>query len=348
MTVPRSRMGSACTEWKPAASASGANRGQRPSTVGQVLVHDRLAGAVAVEARAFLGLQLEQLQHAHGLAGGGHHPQVAVGRDQHEPGRGDVEHVDAAVGEQRQQLDHVEVGDERVGQLHERPGEHRFSRHRDLPSRRPRPARFRPSERDRGPSYDDPDGRRAYGRADVGLTARGPSRRSGRRSAASGHHVSGDVGEGTVVAEGVGPQPDERLADADVELGGDHARGLVHHVLEVGARLQLGGERPRRRVRPAAARTAWAATSAMTSASACWSSVSGPGRSQYRLSAPRRTAPTWSGKPKTARTPASSAGPVNASHRGVSGRPDRVRARAGPGGRRPRRGLRRARTAAAR
>ena len=55
----------------------------------------------------------------------------------------------------------------------------------------------------------------------------------------------------------------------------------------------------------------------MTSASACWSSVSGPGRSRYRLRAPRRTAPTWSGKPKTARTPASMAGPVKASHRGV-------------------------------
>ena len=33
------------------------------------------------------------------------------------PAAADVEHVDAAVGEQRQQLDDVEVGDERVGQL---------------------------------------------------------------------------------------------------------------------------------------------------------------------------------------------------------------------------------------
>ena len=64
----------------------------------------------------------------------------------------------------------------------------------------------------------------------------------------SGHHVLGDLGEGSVVAEGVGPQPDEGLADADVELGGDHARGLVHHVLEVGAGLQLGGELAGRRV----------------------------------------------------------------------------------------------------
>ena len=32
MTVPRRRIGSACTEWNPAASASAAKRGQRPST----------------------------------------------------------------------------------------------------------------------------------------------------------------------------------------------------------------------------------------------------------------------------------------------------------------------------
>ena len=76
MTEPRSRIGNAWTERKPAASASAANRGQRPSAVGEVLVHDGLAGAEAVEARALLGLQLEQLQHAHRLAGRGHHPQI--------------------------------------------------------------------------------------------------------------------------------------------------------------------------------------------------------------------------------------------------------------------------------
>ena len=43
----------------------------------------------------------------------------------------------------------------------------------------------------------------------------------------------------TVVAEGVGPQPDEGLADADLELGGDHARSLVHDVVEIGTQPQL-------------------------------------------------------------------------------------------------------------
>ena len=40
---------------------------------------------------------------------------------------------DAAVDKQREDLHHVEVSDERVSELHERPGEQGFSRHR-LPS----------------------------------------------------------------------------------------------------------------------------------------------------------------------------------------------------------------------
>ena len=90
------------------------------------MVHDGLAAAVTVQARTFLRLQLEQFQDAHGLAGGGHHPQVAVRPGQHEPGGGDIEHVDAAVGQPGQQFDHVEVRHQRVRQLHQRPGEQRL------------------------------------------------------------------------------------------------------------------------------------------------------------------------------------------------------------------------------
>jgi hypothetical protein len=100
---------------------------------GEVLVEDGLAGAVAVQAGAFLGLDLEELQDAHGVAGGGHDPQVAFWRDEHEPGCSDIEHVDASVGEHREELDDVEVGHERVGQLHEGLGEGGFSGH--CPSR---------------------------------------------------------------------------------------------------------------------------------------------------------------------------------------------------------------------
>jgi hypothetical protein len=84
---------------------------------GEVGSQDRGTAAVAVEARAFLGLQFEQFQHSHGLAGGSHHPQLAVGPGQHEPRRTDLEHFDTAVSQPGQELDYVEVGDQRVGQL---------------------------------------------------------------------------------------------------------------------------------------------------------------------------------------------------------------------------------------
>jgi len=68
----------------------------------ETVVDDGLAGSVAVRARTLRFLQLEELQQAHGLTGGGHHQQLAAGEGEHEPGRGHVEHLDAAVGEQRQ------------------------------------------------------------------------------------------------------------------------------------------------------------------------------------------------------------------------------------------------------
>ena len=78
---------------RPKAGLDGfeANRGQRSSTVARSS-SPRAPRPVAVEARAFLGLKLEQLEHPHGLARRRHHPQAAVGCDQHQAGRGDVEH----------------------------------------------------------------------------------------------------------------------------------------------------------------------------------------------------------------------------------------------------------------
>ena len=262
-------------------------------------------------------MQLEQLQHPHRLAGGRHHPQVAVGGDQHESGGLDVEHVDATVGEQGQQLDHVEVGDEGVGQLDERPGEHRFSGHRTSshlglgPATVPGPGAW--------PRIVCYDGCWSTGRRRGAASHGGrPSRRSGVEAQRSRHHVVGHLGEGTVVAEGVRPQPDEGLADADVELGGDHARGLVHDVLEVGARLQLGGQLPGGGVR-LQHEDGLGGDVGHDQGVGVLVVGERPRSVAYRLSAPRRTAPTWRGKPNTARTPASRAGPVKASHRGVTG-----------------------------
>ncbi len=67
MILPRSRIGRAWTEWKPAASASVAKRGHRSFAVTKSWLTTGLAGAEAVQARAFLRLDLEELEHAHGL-----------------------------------------------------------------------------------------------------------------------------------------------------------------------------------------------------------------------------------------------------------------------------------------
>ena len=57
----------------------------------------------------------------------------------------------------------------------------------------------------------------------------------------SPYDVSGDLGEGTVVAERVRAQSDQRVADGHVELGGDHARSLMYDEVEVSAGCPAGG-----------------------------------------------------------------------------------------------------------
>ncbi len=202
----------------------------------QVLVDHRLTGAEAVQARAVLRLDLEQLEHAHGLARGGHHPQVAVGRGQHQTGGADVEHVHTAVGQQRQQLHDVEVGDERVRQLHERPGKQGFSGHR-LSNH----DSFGPRDR-AGCARADP--REIVGRSSSASRLRVLLAARRVEAERSGHDVSRNLGQGTVVSEGVGPETDERLTDRDVELHGDHPGGLMDHILKVSTRVELGGDLP--------------------------------------------------------------------------------------------------------
>ena len=70
----RNRSGSADADRNPALQGGGGERRPAARPGLQVLVPDRLAGAEGIQARAFLRLQLEQLQQAHRLAGGGHQP----------------------------------------------------------------------------------------------------------------------------------------------------------------------------------------------------------------------------------------------------------------------------------
>ena len=51
-----------------------------------------------------------------------------------------------------------------------------------------------------------------------------------------------DFRQRAVVAEGISPQPDQGVAHAYPELGGDHPGGLVHDVVEIGAGSHFGGE----------------------------------------------------------------------------------------------------------
>ena len=102
----------------------------------------------AVEARAFVGLQFEQLDDAHGLVGRRDRLQLAGGGGEHDAGGGDVEDLDAAVRQRGEQLDDVEVVDEVVGQLHHGAGENGFASHERPPGER------RPTRRCRDPIVD--------------------------------------------------------------------------------------------------------------------------------------------------------------------------------------------------
>jgi hypothetical protein len=107
MTCSRSRIGGGVGEPRPAPVGTQVGGGDGP------------AGAEAVQAGTLAVLQLEQLEQPRGLAGGGHHAQLAAGVGQQQPGGGDVKQLGAAVGQHLQEVDDVEVGDHGIGQLDE-------------------------------------------------------------------------------------------------------------------------------------------------------------------------------------------------------------------------------------
>ncbi len=187
----------------------------------QVLVHDRDAGAVAVEARALSSLELEQLEHAHGLGRRSHHAQLAVRSSEHDAGGSDVEHVDAAVGE--------------------RVRSSTTSKSATSVSASSTSVRASKVSLDIGSPDRTTDGA-------LVLTTRNRLTAGRVEAERSGHDVSSDIRERPVVSEGVGPETDERLADRDSELNRHHPGRLMDDEPEVGARLELGGHQPRGRV----------------------------------------------------------------------------------------------------
>jgi hypothetical protein len=145
MIASRSRSGRASADWNASLEGGGGERGPAAGPGLQVLVCDGLAGAEGVQAGPFLGLQLEQLQQPHRLAGGGDQSQAALGRGQHHSGGGDAEQVHAPVRQTGQQVDDVVVVDEGVGHLDQRPDHVGFAGHPSSPPECERPGgRSRP------------------------------------------------------------------------------------------------------------------------------------------------------------------------------------------------------------
>jgi hypothetical protein len=157
------------------------------------------AGAVALDARALVVLEREELQQAGVLVRGGDDLQFAVRVHEQDAGRRHVEQLDAARGQPVQQVDDVEVLDQGVRDLHEDLGQTSFAGHGDHPF--PVVGRIRP----------------AY--IVVRIVPEAES---------AGDHVVRDLPEGALTAVGVGPQAQQGLLHGHAQLDTDHPGGLVH------------------------------------------------------------------------------------------------------------------------
>ena len=87
-----------------------------------------MAGGVALDARALVGLQLEELQFAGLLGGGGQQAQLVERVGEQEAGGRDVEQFGAALGELGQQVDDVEVVEQGVDERDDRVQHAGFTR----------------------------------------------------------------------------------------------------------------------------------------------------------------------------------------------------------------------------
>ncbi len=112
--MPAARIGTACTEANPPSRAAGTKRGHRPTAAAQVGDRYRTAGGVALDARPFVGLQLEELQFARLLRGRRQEAQLLQRVGEQKARGSDVEQLRAARREVGQQVHHVEVVEQAV------------------------------------------------------------------------------------------------------------------------------------------------------------------------------------------------------------------------------------------
>lgn len=77
-------------------------------------------GPVCQHLRLNRVLRLQQLERLGPLTPGGHHPQRSRRVSEQDPRLGTVQKLSAAIRQPMEELDHVELRDHRVGQLHKR------------------------------------------------------------------------------------------------------------------------------------------------------------------------------------------------------------------------------------
>ena len=171
--------------------------------------------------------------------------------DQHDARGRHVEHLDASVGEQRQQIDDVEVVDERVGQLDECPDEQRFVLHQ-------RPPAVASRVGDRLSRNVRSDGMARRSECDAGSVVMRVSSRFctsvcvRRRSAVC--RATTSLATSSSRRSLLKANARIRISastDAHAELDRDHARCLVHDRAEVRARPRARRPRLRAERRPA-------------------------------------------------------------------------------------------------
>ncbi len=106
-------------------------RERRPAIIkpGELDIYNGFPAVEAVDARALVGLQLEEFETAHGVTRRGHHLEFPTRCGQHDPRCIDIERLYTTVAQHGQKVDHVEVLYQIVGQFDEGPDEQRFSGH---------------------------------------------------------------------------------------------------------------------------------------------------------------------------------------------------------------------------
>jgi hypothetical protein len=96
----------------------GSKNGPTAFRFAEVDFSDRFSPGKGVEAWTLVVLKLEQFQQSRPVAGCGHNPELVFVIDQENACCGREVEVNAAIGEEGEKVDYVEVVDQRVGELH--------------------------------------------------------------------------------------------------------------------------------------------------------------------------------------------------------------------------------------